>query len=71
MSKIVLYSKEHCPMCKHLKTELLQRNIVFEENTDINKMIEMGIRNVPMLSVDGLLMGLAEALRYLKDQDGN
>lgn len=71
MSKITLYSKEHCPMCKQLEKELTKHSISFEKDTDVNKMIAMGIKNVPMLSIDGRLMGLAEAMKYLKDQGDN
>ena len=48
MSKITLYSKEHCPMCKQLEKELTKHSISFEKDTDVNKMIAMGIKNVPI-----------------------
>lgn len=69
MSKVILYSKEHCPMCKLLETELKSHNISFEKNMNIDEMFKMGIKSVPVLSVDGKLMGLAEAMRYVKGQE--
>ena len=64
MEKIVLYSTG-CPQCNVLKKKLTQKNIVFEENTDENYMVSIGITRVPVLEVDGKRMELKEANEWI------
>lgn len=66
---ITVYTTEGCPRCKVLKMKLAQKNIPYEEFTDVDKMIEMGIVNCPMMSVDdGELMTFNEAIQYVNER---
>ena len=66
---ITVYTTEGCPRCKVLKLKLAQKNIPYEEFTDVDKMIEMGIVNCPMMSVDGgELMTFNEAIQYVNER---
>lgn len=62
---IVLYSTETCPMCKMLKSRLDSAKIDYEVCMDIDKMKDLGISHVPVLSVDGSLMNLQNAIGYI------
>lgn len=64
---IKLYST-HCPRCNVLVAKLNQKNIKFEEITDINTMEKMGIMSVPMLLVDDKLMDFKEAVTWINAQ---
>lgn len=65
---IILYSTG-CPKCKVLKKKLDVKNIDYAENNDINKMAELGITQVPVLSVDNKLMSFAEANDWVNRRD--
>lgn len=66
---ITVYTTEGCGKCKILKAKLAQKGIQFEEFTDVDKMIEMGITNCPMMSVDGgELMDFTEAIKYVNER---
>lgn len=49
--KIVLYTT-HCPMCMLVERKLKQKNIHYEEVTDVDKIMELGFSHVPILQVD-------------------
>lgn len=61
---IVLYSN-NCPRCKVLKTKLEQNDINFEENNDVEIMIQKGFATVPMLEVDGVVYNFKEAVAWI------
>ena len=64
---IKLYSN-NCPLCGALKKRLLDANIEFVEENDEDKMIEHGIKAVPMLQLkSGELLTYKEALQWLKE----
>lgn len=62
--KIILYST-HCPKCKILEKKLSSKNINYEEVDDVDKMLNMGIKEAPMLSVDNALYGFSDAVRWV------
>lgn len=64
---IKLYST-HCPRCNVLVAKLNQKNIKFEEITDINTIEKMRIMSVPMLLVDDKLMDFKEAVTWINAQ---
>ena len=65
-NKIVLYST-HCPMCMMLEKQLKLKNVVYEEVNDIDKMKELGIKSLPVLSVDNKLLNVKEALTFINN----
>ena len=66
---ITVYTTEGCPRCKVLKKKLQDKGISYEEFTDVDKMIEIGITNCPMMSVDdGKLMDFSEAINYVNER---
>ena len=62
--KIILYSTG-CPRCKVLTTKLNQAGIEYEIENNIEKMLVLGIENVPILSVDGELKEFKEAIDWI------
>ena len=65
--KIVLFSN-NCPKCKILKEKLKQSNISFEENSNVELMIQKGFATVPVLEVDGVAYNFKEAVEWIKEQ---
>lgn len=64
---IKMYST-HCPKCKILETKLKQKNIEYEECTDINEMLSKGIETVPILEVDGQLLDFGKAVKWVNER---
>ena len=64
---VVLFST-NCPKCKVLETKLKQSNINFEENNNVELMMEKGFTAAPVLEVDGVAYNFKEAVEWIKEQ---
>ena len=64
--KVVLYST-HCPKCNVLTQKLNSKSIQFEEINDVETMQSIGIKTVPMLEVDGVLMDFGKAAQWVNN----
>lgn len=63
-----LYSNG-CPRCQVLKQKLGNKNIPYEICDDTEKMLELGIEDVPMLEIkDGIIINFTEAVNWVNDQ---
>jgi len=67
MANVILYTT-HCPKCEVLKKKLTQKDIKFEEVTDMEVMMEKGFMAAPMLEVDGKAMNFTEANDWANKQ---
>ena len=65
---IILYST-NCPKCAVLERKLDSLNITYEKNTSIDDMVALGMKSVPMLSVDGELLNFTAANEWLNNQN--
>lgn len=63
---IRLYSTG-CPRCHVLESKLNSKNISFELFDDKDKMIDMGLTNVPILEVDGDMMDFKSAVKWVNE----
>lgn len=62
----------HCPKCKVLETKLNQKNIKYEEISDIEKIKEKGIDELPVLELDdNQLLSFALANKYINSLENN
>lgn len=66
---VVLFST-NCPKCKVLKQKLEKKGIVFTEELDVNTMLELGIKQAPMLRVDDVLMDFQQSVKWVNAQEG-
>ena len=62
---MILYTTENCPRCKMLKMKLAKKNIEYKEISDIEVLLSKGIKQAPMLEVDGELLNLSKANDYI------
>lgn len=63
---MTVYTVPGCGRCKILKTKLDRANIEYTESQDVNRLIEAGFHQAPVLQKDdGELIGFKEALDYL------
>lgn len=61
---IVLYSIG-CPKCKVLEDKLNRNKIDYQIITNKDEMIRIGITEVPVLNVNGELLGFSEANNWI------
>lgn len=64
MSNIKLYSNG-CPKCKVIKSKLENKNIVFEETDDTQRIILEGYKTFPVLEADGQFMDFVSANNWV------
>lgn len=65
MKPVKIYTMTTCPRCKVLKMKLKQKEIPYEEITDMEIFTELGIKSVPVLEVGGDRMNFAEANTWI------
>ena len=66
--ELILYSTD-CPRCKVLKMKLDAQNLPYTIETDVDKMLALGIKTAPVLS-DGKMLQAAEAAKWINSQKG-
>lgn len=66
--EIILYST-NCPKCKILEKKLTEKNIKFTKNNNAIDMTELGIDQVPVLSIDGKLLSFVEANKWINERE--
>ena len=64
---VTMYSTG-CPRCEVLKKRLEQKGIEFEINNSVERMLSLGINDVPVLDVEGKLLPFAEAVKWVSIQ---
>lgn len=64
---IILHST-HCPKCKVLELKLKQKNINFEENNDVELMVQRGFKSAPVLEVDDVVYDFKKAVEWIGEQ---
>ena len=62
--KVVFYTTG-CPRCKILKKKLDAAKIDYEMCGDVRRMLEIGMKDVPVLEVDGVRYEFAEAVNWV------
>ena len=68
---VKMYGTDRCPKCKVLEQKLNTGKIQYEHITDEELMIDMGLRSVPMLEVDGVRMNFTEAVKWISNAEIN
>lgn len=64
---VVLHST-HCAKCKVLEAKLNQKGINYEENNDVELMMQKGFTTVPKLEVDGVVYDFKEAVEWIGER---
>lgn len=68
--EIILYSADYCPKCQVLKKKLVAKYVEFKTVQDERILDEMGIDELPVLSVGGVLMNMAAANNWINSLEG-
>lgn len=64
---VILYSNG-CPRCCVLKQKLDAKSIAYSEENSVDKMLAIGISQVPILSVNGELLSFVQANEWVNKQ---
>lgn len=67
MNSPILYTTG-CPKCRVLETKLTRKNIAFEKCTDTEKMVQMGLKSLPALEIDGEMKDFLQAVEWVNAQ---
>lgn len=65
---ITIFTTETCPKCRILKKKLEDKCLEYTEVTDEEKLRQMDILSVPVMTVDGERMDFAEAIKYVNER---
>ena len=65
--KVILYTI-HCPKCDVLEAKLNMKKISFSVVDDVNVIQAKGMEVMPMLEVDGELLGFSDAVKWVNAQ---
>lgn len=57
-----------CPKCQILEKKLAQKGIEYVEVNDTQQMLDMGLKSVPWLEVDGQMMDFNQANKWINEQ---
>ena len=63
--KVVFYTIR-CPQCLLVERKLKEKCIPYDEKNDIEEMISLGFKHAPILVVDDKVMGVKDALNWIK-----
>lgn len=58
-----------CPKCRILEKKLAEKGIEYEVCSDRERMMGMGMEEVPVLEVEGQLLSFTEAVKWINKQE--
>lgn len=58
-----------CPKCRILKSLLEKKHIEYNAITDIAIMTEKGFSTVPILEIDGEVIGFTDAMKWINERN--
>ena len=64
----IIFYYTNCPKCKMLEKKLTEKNIKFTKNNNVVEMAELGIDQVPVLSINGSLLNFVEANKWINER---
>lgn len=68
MEKVnVVFYTVGCPRCAVLEKKLREAGVDYEIFSDVDKMLEMGMDDMPVLEVNKKRMSFSEAVKWVKE----
>ncbi len=64
--KVILYTT-HCPRCNVIEQKLNNKNIEYEQITDVEIIEQKGFKQVPVLVIDDEIMDFVTANKWIND----
>ena len=63
---MTLFKTEMCPKCKILLAKLDEKGLEYETSDDMQELIDLGFKTVPVLEVDGEYMDFGKAMKWIQ-----
>lgn len=63
---MTLFKTEMCPKCKILQTKLDDKGLEYEKSDNMQELIDLGFKTVPVLEVDGEYMDFGKAMKWIQ-----
>lgn len=57
----------NCPKCIILKSKLDDKGLEYEKSDNMQELIDLGFKTVPVLEVDGEYMEFSKAVQYVNN----
>lgn len=57
-----------CPKCKVLEKKLNDKQIQYNTETNVDKMLELDITQIPALMIDGKIYKFTDAVRWVNNK---
>lgn len=64
---MITFYTTHCPKCAVLKSKLDKAGIEYEENSNVDEMIALGLKGAPALGVEGEILDFGAAVKWVKE----
>ena len=55
-----------CPKCKILQAKLDEKGLEYEKSDNMQELIDLGFKTVPVLEVDGEYMDFGKAMKWIQ-----
>ena len=65
---VTLYSTG-CPKCTVLRKKLENSSIDFQISYDMDRLLELGFMEVPVLQADGQYLNFSKAIKWIKEHE--
>ena len=63
---MTLFKTEMCPKCKILQAKLEDKGLEYEKSNNVQQLIDLGFKTVPVLEVDGEYMDFGKAMKWIQ-----
>lgn len=63
---MTLFKTEMCPKCKILQAKLDEKGLDYEKSDNMQELIDLGFKTVPVLEVDGEYMDFGKAMKWIQ-----
>ena len=63
---MTLFKTEMCPKCKILQAKLEDKGLEYEKSNDVQQLVELGFKTVPVLEVGGEYMDFGKAMKWIQ-----
>ena len=60
------YIGNGCPKCKILQAKLDEKGLEYEKSDNMQELIDLGFKTVPVLEVDGEYMDFGKAMKWIQ-----
>lgn len=69
MNEEIIFYSTGCPKCRILKKKLDEKGIQYETCSDEERMIVLGLTEVPALGIEGNILSFTDAVKWINEKE--